>query len=98
MEVVAQKKILLVEKDDNEVQWHSKHGLVLFGAEVILWIFLTIVSFVASMVFPPLGCIFTIIYLVLALGILIFHIMCMVKGVNGERLTIPVVSDFADRF
>ena len=39
---------LLVEKDDKEVQWHSKHGLVLFVAEIILWIVLTIINVAAS--------------------------------------------------
>ncbi len=31
---------LVTEKDDPEVQWHAKHGLVLFVAEIILWIVL----------------------------------------------------------
>ena len=29
---------LLVEKEDNEVQWHAKHGIVLMVAEIVLWI------------------------------------------------------------
>ena len=29
---------LLTKKDDREVQWHAKNGLVLLGAEIIVWI------------------------------------------------------------
>ena len=39
---------LLTEKDDKEVQWHAKHGLVLMVAELFLWI-------VISIVLGPLG-------------------------------------------
>ena len=33
---------LLVEKNDKEVQWHAKHGLVLLVAEIVLFIGLSI--------------------------------------------------------
>ena len=35
---------LLTEKDDKEVQWHAKHGIVLMLAEIVFWIALTIVQ------------------------------------------------------
>ena len=34
---------LLTEKDDKEVQWHAKHGLVLMVAELFLWIVISVV-------------------------------------------------------
>src|SRR5918993_12910 len=34
---------LLTEKDDKEVQWHAKHGLVLMVAELFLWIAISVV-------------------------------------------------------
>ena len=85
---------LLVEKDDKEVQWHAKHGLVLMVAELFLWI-------VISIVIGPLGifgCIAALFTPLLALGQLILHIMCIVKGINGQRLIIPGLSDFAEKF
>ena len=39
---------LLVEKEDKEVQWHAKHGIVLMVAEIVLWIAVTIVTLVIS--------------------------------------------------
>ena len=81
----------LAEKDDQEVQWHSKHGLVLFGADIAISIILTIVSTVTACV----GCLVT---LPVWIAVAAVHIICIVKGVNGERFLIPGLSDFADKF
>ena len=84
---------LLVEKDDRDVQWHAKHGLVLMVAELFIWI-------VFSIVLGPLGvlgCIAALFSPLLMLGELILHVICIVKGINGQRLIIPGVSDFADK-
>jgi len=85
---------LLTEQDDKEVQWHAKHGLVLMVAELFLWI-------VISILIGPLGifgCIAALFTPLLGLGQLILHIMCIVKGINGQRLIIPGLSDFAEKF
>ncbi len=81
----------LAEKDDQDIQWHSKHGLVLFGADIVISIVLTIVSTVTACV----GCLVT---LPVWIAVAAVHIICMVKGVNGERFLIPGLSDFADKF
>ena len=85
---------LLTEKNDKEVQWHAKHGLVLMVAELFLWI-------VISILIGPLGilgCIAALFTPLLGLGQLILHVMCIVKGINGQRLIIPGLSDFAEKF
>ena len=82
---------LLVEKEDKEVNWHAKHGLVLAVGEFGLWIVLTVLNtFIAF-----LGC---FIMPLAWLGLLILHILCIVKGTKGERLIIPGVSQYADKF
>jgi uncharacterized membrane protein len=85
---------LLVEKDDAEVQWHAKHGLVLLVAEVILWIVFAILSVVLG----PLACALAIVQLLLFLAVIVVHVLCIVKGIGGERFLIPGVSQYADRF
>lgn len=87
-----------VEKDDREIQWHAKHGLVLFGIELILCIALFIVSWILTSILTALGCLAGILQLVVGLGILVLHILCIVKGVNGQRFLIPGISQYADRF
>jgi uncharacterized membrane protein len=89
---------LLVEKEDKEVQWHAKHGIVLMVAEIVLWIAVTIVSFILSSMSLALGCVVTLLTFGLWLGILVVHVLCIVKGVNGQRFLIPGVSEYASRF
>jgi uncharacterized membrane protein len=90
----------LTEKGDKEVQWHARHGLVLVAAEIILWIALWIVQMVLlfSHFLAFLGCFVTVLYLVLVVGILVLHIICILKGLKGERFLIPGISQYADRF
>jgi uncharacterized membrane protein len=89
---------LLVEKDDKEVQWHAKHGIVLMVAEIILWIAFGIVSTMLGMVSSGLGCLIGILWPILWIGIVVLHIVAIVKGVNGGRLIIPGVSEYASKF
>jgi uncharacterized membrane protein len=84
---------LLMEKEDQEVQWHAKHGLVLFGFWVVLGLVLSVLSAV-----PVLGCLTILVSLFLPIAALVVHIICIVKGINGERFLIPALSDFADKF
>lgn len=85
---------LLTEKDDQEVQWHAKHGIVLMLAELVVWV---VANFIL-VALGPIGCIFALIMPLLALAQLALHIMCMLKGINGGRLRIPGLSEFADKF
>jgi len=84
---------LLMEKEDQEVQWHAKHGLVLFATWVILGFVLGALSAV-----PVLGCLSIMVSLLLPIAALVVHIICIVKGINGERFVIPGLSDFANKF
>jgi uncharacterized membrane protein len=92
---------LLVEKEDKEVQWHAKHGLVLLVAEVALFIVLSVLQMIVTNI-PVIGClaalIGVLIWFVLMIGILVVHVLCIVKGVNGQRFMLPYVSEYANRF
>jgi hypothetical protein len=99
---------LLAEKDDREVQWHAKHGLVLTTTEFILWIVTLIVGFVLTNVVESLfrpsffggpspqvryfGCALSMLHLAIFIGILVLHGVCIIKGVKGQRVIIPVIS------
>lgn len=87
---------LVTEKEDREVQWHAKHGLVLFAADIALIVLLTIFTSIFS--FVDLGCTGCILQWIASIIIFVVHIMAIVKGVNGQRLIIPGLSEFADRF
>lgn len=86
----------LVEKEDREVQWHAKNGLLLLGAEIVISIVLAIIQ--SASAFVDFGCTGCILSSVFWLVVLIVHIVAIVKGVNGQRLVIPGLSQYADRF
>jgi len=75
---------LIAEKEDAEVQWHAKHGLVLLGAEIALYIALSILTLV-----PLLGCAAFLLVPLLFLGALALRIIAIVKATRGERLEVP---------
>ena len=89
---------LVAEKEDAEVQWHAKHGLVLLIAEIVLQTALWIVSFVLSQAWGGFGCVFTLAQGLVWIGFLAARIMAIIKGVNGQRLIIPGVSEHVSRF
>jgi uncharacterized membrane protein len=89
---------LLVEKDDKEVQWHAKHGLVLTVFEVAVFIGLQVLIMILGAISGGLGCVFGLLVPVFLLAVLIVHILCIVKGLNGQRFLIPGVSEFTNRF
>ena len=88
---------LLTKKDDPEVQWHAKNGLALaivWVAVIIVW---NILSFVLAKVFGPLACFGSIVGCILGIGFLVVDIMAMIKGINGQRMRLPVVTDLAEK-
>jgi uncharacterized membrane protein len=87
---------LVVEKEDKEVQWHAKHGLVLLAADIALIILISVLGSIMS--FVDIGCTGCILTWIALIVISVVHIMAIVKGVNGQRLIIPGLSEFADRF
>ena len=86
---------LFVEKNDREVQWHAKHGLVLFGAEIVFWIAFQVLLMILG---TFLSCIAVIFAPVIMLGFIVLHLFAIIKGINGQRLIIPGISEYADRF
>ena len=83
---------LLTEKEDKEVQWHAKHGIVLLVAEIVAWV----VYFIMSMI-PGVGCVLVVVLPIIWLLFVVVRIMCIVKGTSGQRLLIPGISEFADK-
>ena len=80
---------------DPEIRWHAKNGLGLFITELIVWV----VVFVASMALRNsfLGCGLAALNCVMWLAFLAVAIICIIKGINGGRYRIPVITDFAEK-
>ena len=91
---------LIAEKDDREVQWHAKHGLVLLGFWIVVSIVLSLLSGVIGYVDPSgcLGCFWFGPSSVVGLAAVVIHVLCIIKGINGQRFIIPGLSQLADKF
>jgi uncharacterized membrane protein len=89
---------LLVEKQDADVQWHAKHGLVLTAAELVLLFAYVLITSIVSLATFGLGCVLSVLLVFAWIGILALHVMAILKGINGGRLIVPGVSEYADRF
>lgn len=88
---------LITEKDDPEVQWHAKHGLVIFLAEIIAHAVLWITTIIFDNIWG-FGCGLGLLRGFVWLAFLAIRIVAIVKGVNGQRLIIPGISEHVSRF
>jgi uncharacterized membrane protein len=85
---------LLVEKEDKEVQWHAKHGLILFGLDFAVGA----AFFILGMASGGLGCLLAPVQALIHLALFIVRILCIVQGIKGQRFLIPGVSPLVDKF
>ena len=86
---------LLTKKDDREVQWHAKNGLGILIGEIIAWIAITVIG----MVMPSGlgGCGISMISCAIWIAFLVVRIMAIIKGVAGQRFTVPVLTDLGQK-
>jgi uncharacterized membrane protein len=93
---------LLLHPADAEVQWHAKHGLVLTVVEfaaLVAWSILFGMLWI--MTGGLFGCIATlqiVLSPLIGLVILGFHVFLIIKALQGERVMVPYISEYADRF
>lgn len=80
---------LLTEKNDREVQWHARHGLVLLVGYLIL----TVGLFLVSLVVGFLG----MLQVPLWIGYVVVIVLGITNALNGKRFLLPGISEFADR-
>ena len=83
---------LLAEKEDAEVQWHAKNGLVLTVLEIAIQIIFNMI------VATGIGCVFAVFIPVVFIVFAVVRVVAIVKGINGERFVVPGVSQYADKF
>ena len=89
---------LLAEKQDAEIQWHAKHGIVLMAAELVLLFVYIVVTSLVSIASLGLGFILVLLVVFAWVGILGLHFLAILRGANGGRLIVPGVSRYADRW
>jgi uncharacterized membrane protein len=88
---------LLLEKNDADVQWHAKHGIVLMIAELVLFFAYVTMTSLVSLASLGLGVVLSMLLIFAWIGILAIHVVAILKGINGTRLILPTVSEYANR-
>jgi uncharacterized membrane protein len=88
---------LLLDKQDPEVRWHAKHGLILMAAEILAAIAYAVLISIVSLRALGFGIVLGLLLVAGWIGILALHVIAILKGVNGERLRVPGLSDYASR-
>jgi hypothetical protein len=89
---------LLVEKNDADVQWHAKHGIVLMVVELMALAAFGVLTSIISLATFGLGCVLSMLAVFIWIAILAVHVAAIVLGVGGKRLLIPGISEYAGRF
>ena len=89
---------LLLEKDDADLQWHARHGLVLLGVESLLLVGFAVLTSLVSLSAFGFGCVLGVVVVFMWVAILGLHVVAIVKAMGGTRLRIPGISRFVDRY
>jgi uncharacterized membrane protein len=84
---------LLTKKDDPEVQWHAKNGLVWALAITAV----DIAFMILGRFMPTVACLVSIVPCVIGCGYLVVSILGILKALKGERMRLPMLSDYADK-
>ena len=80
------------------VKWHARQGLMLFAVMAAFYlIFKTIHRILDRYVWWLVGEVVMACIWLIALGILLTMLLCIVRALEGERFKIPILGDWADR-
>lgn len=85
---------LIVRKDDREIVWHAKNGLLLFGAYVIVQILWSILQWFLP---PEIGCALGFASCAIFVAYIAVAVMAIMKALKGQRMRFPILSDIADK-
>jgi hypothetical protein len=88
---------LVVEKNDPEIQWHARHGIVLMVAELLVLAAYVVMTSLVSLAMLGLGFALGLLLVFAWVGILGLHVVAILKGINGGRLMVPHLSAYASR-
>lgn len=90
--------VSLVASRREFVKWHAKQGLVFSATLVALYPILRFVQFILDRYFwAVFGEIFWVgVWMALA-GVAVMMLVCVVRGLEGERFRAPLLGDLADR-
>jgi hypothetical protein len=88
---------LLAARDDRELSWHARQGLLLMAAELPILIALTGLTALAGLTSYGLGVLVGLVVFLLWVAILGVQLTAMLYGLNGKRLSVPGITQLTNR-
>ena len=90
--------VSLVASRREFVKWHAKQGLVLWAVVAALYPLVRLVQYVLDRFFWEIfGEIFRVGISLSILGVLVALLVCVIRGLEGERFKLPLLGEAADR-
>lgn len=85
---------IFAAKESKFARYHANQGLILFIASIVLWIAVSILSYVILAISWKLSFIASLLSLALWVGILVLSIMGIINAANGKAKELPVIGKF----
>jgi uncharacterized membrane protein len=80
------------------VKWHAKQGLLVFATLAVIYPVLKFVHFILDrFLWAVFGELFWVGAWMIVVGILVTMLVCVVRGLEGERFKLPMLGELADR-
>jgi uncharacterized membrane protein len=80
------------------VKWHAKQGLALSATLALLYFVLRFFQFVADRyLWPVIAELYRVAFWMTVVGIAVAMLVCIVRGLEGERFKLPMLGELADR-
>jgi uncharacterized membrane protein len=90
--------VSLVASRREFVKWHAKQGLALWVTVAALFPLVRLVQYVLDRFFWQIfGEIFRVGIWLSILGVLVALLVCVIRGLEGERFKLPLLGEAADR-
>ena len=89
--------VTLVASRREFVKWHAKQGLVLTATVIVAWPVLSLLHSFLNFIWSGFGELFRVgVWLALA-GVAMAMLVCIIRGLEGERFKVPMLGELADR-
>ncbi len=90
--------VSLVASRREFVKWHAKQGLLLSATLILIYPILKSVHFILDRYFWDFfGELFWIAVWMVLVGIMVMMLVCIIRGLEGERFRVPLLGELADR-
>ena len=88
---------LIASRDDGDVSWHARHGLLLMAAELPILVVLTGLTALTGLANYGLGVAVGLVLFLAWVAVLGVQLIAILYALNGNRLAVPGITLLADK-